>query len=67
MTHDYDFEDAREKLRRDEFQRFVVEATRKYYPHIPKHDRFKIAAAALEMVDTWEDWGEDMRPFDERE
>ena len=67
MSHEYDFGDARKELKKDEFQRYIVEATAKYYPHIPKRDRFKIAAAALEMVDTWEDWGEDMRPFDERE
>lgn len=67
MSHDYDFEEVRIKLKRDEFKRFVIEATVKYFPHIPKHDRFKIAEAALEMVDNWEDWGEDMRPFDERD
>ena len=61
------FEKARVELKRDEFQRYVVEATAKYYPFIPKLDRYKIAAAALAMVDNWEDWGEDMRPFDERE
>ena len=62
-----DFEKAREELKRDEFQRYIVEATAKYYRYIPKRDRYKIAAAALEMVDTWADWGEDMRPFDERD
>ena len=62
-----DFEKAREELKRDEFQRYIVEATAKYYRYIPKRDRYKIAAAALAMVDNWADWGEDMRPFDERE